>query len=90
VRLADNLAASGLGDEGKPGPHSARTASTSSQDWKRAASVNSAHADLGGPHRAWLCERVGQPRHVKIPRTTKLYDCTGDEITLDEVEWITI
>ena len=24
------------------------------------------------------------------PRTTKLYDCTGDEITLDEVERITI
>jgi hypothetical protein len=22
------------------------------------------------------------------PRTTKLYDRTGDEITLDEVEWI--
>jgi hypothetical protein len=24
------------------------------------------------------------------PRTTKLYDRTGDEITLDEVEWIRI
>jgi hypothetical protein len=24
------------------------------------------------------------------PRTTKLYDCTGDEITLDEVERIAI
>jgi integrase len=24
------------------------------------------------------------------PRTTKLYDRTGDEITPDEVEWITI
>jgi integrase len=24
------------------------------------------------------------------PPTTKLYDRTGDEITLDEVEWITI
>jgi hypothetical protein len=24
------------------------------------------------------------------PNTTKLYDCTGDEITLDEIEWIAI
>ena len=28
--------------------------------------------------------------HMKVPRTTKLYDRTGDEITLDEVERITI
>ena len=28
--------------------------------------------------------------HTKAPRTTKLYDRSGDEITLDEVEWISI
>jgi hypothetical protein len=28
--------------------------------------------------------------HAPWPRTTKLYDRTGDEITLDEVERITI
>jgi hypothetical protein len=27
---------------------------------------------------------------ARSPRTTKLYDRTGDEIMLDEVEWITI
>jgi hypothetical protein len=30
------------------------------------------------------------PRHGHRPRTTKLCDRTGDEITLDEVERITI
>ena len=30
------------------------------------------------------------PRAHESPRTTKLYDRTGDEITLDEVERITI
>jgi hypothetical protein len=29
-------------------------------------------------------------RRMKGPRTTKLYDRTGDEITLDEVERIAI
>jgi hypothetical protein len=34
-------------------------------------------------------ERAGHAAH-ESPRTTKLYDRTGDEITLDEVERITI
>jgi hypothetical protein len=29
-------------------------------------------------------------RRTKCPRTTKIYDRTGDEITLDEVERIVI
>jgi hypothetical protein len=32
----------------------------------------------------------GGPEGHESPRTTKLYDRTGDEITLDEVERITI
>ena len=31
-----------------------------------------------------------QAMTARCPRTTKLYDRTGDEITLDEVERITI
>jgi hypothetical protein len=37
---------------------------------------------------AW-CEARGLDEH-ESPRTTKLYDRTGDEITLDEVERISI
>ena len=33
---------------------------------------------------------AGADRGYPSPRTTKLYDRTGDEITLDEVERITI
>jgi hypothetical protein len=32
----------------------------------------------------------GTLENAQVPRTTKLYDRTGDEITLDEVERITI
>ena len=34
--------------------------------------------------------RIGCHTLHESPRTTKLYDRTGDEITLDEVERITI
>ena len=42
VRLAVDIVASGVGDEAQLGLRPARGATTSGQDWKRAASVNSA------------------------------------------------
>jgi hypothetical protein len=57
---------------------------------RRSTSSQRGHTELVDQVRGWSSSRGGQPRHVKIPRTTKLYDRTGDEITLDEVEWITI
>jgi hypothetical protein len=46
---------------------SARVASTSSQDWKRAASVNSAGTPSSSIRReVGSSSSDGQPRHVKI------------------------
>ena len=42
---------------------SARAASTSSQDWKRAPSVNGRHVELVDPQRGWLFKHV-VPHHV--------------------------
>ena len=40
---------------------------------------------------AWLSQTTSRTRAAhESPRTTKLYDRTGDEIALDEVELITI
>jgi site-specific recombinase XerD len=44
-----------------------------------------AHLNAGG-----TVENAQAMAAHESPRTTKLYDRTGDEITLDEVEWITI
>jgi site-specific recombinase XerD len=44
-----------------------------------------AYLDAGG-----TLENAQAMAAHESPRTTKLYDCTGDEITLDEVERISI
>ena len=66
-RLADNLAARGLGDDAQLGLRPARTASTSSQGWKRAASANSTGTPSSSIGREVCTSSAdGQPRHVKI------------------------
>jgi hypothetical protein len=43
-----------------------------------------------GPYRVGTLQNAQAMATHESPRTTKLYDRTGDEITLDEVEWIRI
>jgi integrase/recombinase XerD len=43
-----------------------------------------------GPYRVGTLQNAQAMATRESPRSTKLYDRTGDEITLDEVEWIRI
>jgi hypothetical protein len=66
VRLAVDIVASGVGDDAQLGLRPARVASTSSPDWKRAASVSSARTRNSSIRRkidSQAGTRSASPRH---------------------------